>query len=67
MQIRQMFIDPADELAVTIAWQGGKNSSGTVQIPPATIWYFYQSLKNPGMENICVASALGTYDLLFLC
>ena len=62
-----MFIDPEDELAITIAWQGGKNSSGTVHIPPATIQYFYQSSKEPGTENICVASPLGSYDsLLFI-
>ena len=59
-----MFFDPEDELAITIAWQGGKNSSGTIQIPPATIRYFYQSSKELGMDNICVASPLGSYDLL---
>ena len=62
-----MFVDAEDDLAVTIAWQGGKNSSGTVQIPPATIHYFFQTSKEPGTDTICVASPLGTYDsLLFI-
>ena len=62
-----MFVDAEDDLAVTIAWQGGKNSSGTVQIPPATIRYFFQTSKEPGTDTICVASPLGTYDsLLFI-
>ena len=66
-QIGRMFVDAEDDLAVTIAWQGGKNSSGTVQIPPATIRYFFQTSKEPGTDTICVASPLGTYDsLLFI-
>ena len=47
-QIGRMFVDAEDDLAVTIAWQGGKNSSGTVQIPPATIHYFFKLLKSRG-------------------
>ena len=62
-QIGRMFVDAENDLAVTIAWQGGENSSGTVQIPPATIRYFFQTSKEPGTDTICV----GTYDsLLFI-
>ena len=64
-----MFVDAENDLAVTIAWrqQGGKNSSGTVQIPPATTRYFFQTSQELGTDTICVVSPLGTYDsLLFI-
>ena len=52
---------------MTIAWQGGKNSSGTVQIPYSTCQYLFQTAKEPGTKDISVASPLGSYDsLLFL-
>ena len=61
-----MYLEEQDTSALTISCQGGKNSTGTVQVPSHTVQYMFQTAREPETDEICVASPVGAYDSLLL-
>ena len=57
-------MEEQDSSYLTITWQGGKNSTGTVQLPCHSVQYMFQTVRDPETGDICVASPVGAYDYL---
>ena len=66
-QIGRMYIEEKDSPYLTITWQAGTNNTGTVQMSCHSVQYMFQTAKEPGSGEICVALHVGAYDsLLFV-
>ena len=58
-QVGRMYVEEQDSSYLTITWQAGKNTTGTVQLPCHLVQYIFQTAREPETGEICVASPVG--------